>query len=56
MSLAMHCDSCDTWARGALTRGFLKVNWDGRKLHFCGWDCLLRYGAGQTPHTTWETR
>ena len=51
MSLAIHCDSCETWGRGTMTEGFLKVNWDGLLLHFCSWDCILRYAADMTPMT-----
>ena len=51
MSLAMHCESCDSWARGSMTQGWLVVDWDGLVLHFCSWDCLLRHGARQEPVT-----
>ena len=51
MSLAMHCDQCETWGRHTMTADFLKVNWDGRKFHFCSWDCILRYAADMTPMT-----
>ena len=49
MSLAIHCDSCETWGRGTMTEGFLKVDWDGLVLHFCSWDCLLRHGMTREP-------
>jgi hypothetical protein len=29
--------------------GFLKVTAFGRPLHFCSWDCVLRYAAEQPP-------
>lgn len=49
MALVMHCDSCETWGRGRLARDFIKVDWAGRALHFCSWDCVMRHAAGQAP-------
>ena len=59
MSSGIHCDgpACDTWAfyDMAQNSGFLSV-FDGvfatlatRVLHFCCWDCLLRYAGEQSP-------
>jgi hypothetical protein len=45
-------DRCPTHARTAgsgLPMGFLKVTAFGRPLHFCSWDCVLRYAAEQPP-------
>ena len=52
MSTAWHCDrqGCDTWTRAGYRHGFVKVlTGDGDVLHFCGWDCALRYGATKEP-------
>lgn len=41
-------DRCPTFARTAgegLPTSFLKVAGAERPLHFCGWDCVLRYAA-----------
>ena len=51
MSRAIHCDECDTWGRGTMTQGFVRVNWDGLRLDFCSWDCLLRHGMTRKPIT-----
>jgi hypothetical protein len=43
---------CPTHARTAgsgLPMGFLKVTGFGGPLHFCSWDCVLRYAAEQPP-------
>ena len=52
MSNAAHCDgpSCDSWSRSPFTTGFLEV-WQAKDhvMHFCSWDCVLRYGAFKTP-------
>ena len=45
-------DRCPTHARTAdsgLPMGFLKVTGFERPLHFCSWDCVLRYAAAQPP-------
>ena len=52
MSTAWHCDrtGCDAWTRGGHRHGFLEVDQgDGDVLHFCGWDCAMRYGAMKQP-------
>lgn len=55
MSMAMHCDGpeCDTWTYpGWLADGWITVEEYGepvRPLHFCYWDCLLKYGASKEP-------
>jgi hypothetical protein len=61
MSTAFHCDAtgCDTWVReNALPddAGFLTVDWGSRILHFCSWDCTLKFGAAITPNWTMEAR
>ena len=56
MSLAIHCDTCDTWGRGTMTLDFLTVYWGKRNLHFCSWDCILKHAAAQEPITTVKTR
>lgn len=41
---------CDAWTRAGHRHGFLEVDQgDGDVLHFCGWDCALRYGATKEP-------
>ena len=45
MSMAIHCDTCDTWSRGTMTLDFLTVYWCKRNLHFCSWDCILKHAA-----------
>ena len=45
-------DRCPTHARTAgsdLPMGFLKITGFGRPLHFCSWDCVLRYAAEKPP-------
>lgn len=59
MSNGIHCDgpACDTWASPSMATnaGFLTV-FDGvypayaeLVVHFCSWDCALRYAAMQSP-------
>lgn len=48
------CDGpdCDSHARTASTKapkGFLVVTGDGGPMHFCMWDCVLRYAATKEP-------
>lgn len=43
------CPAHATTATSHLPHGFLRVVWDDRTLHFCGWDCVLRYAAEQPP-------
>lgn len=47
------CEACDAHTRTASIRpgmSFLTVEEDaGRTLHFCSWDCALRYGATVPP-------
>jgi hypothetical protein len=59
VSYAAHCDgpACDTWAASVdMMRGWLVVfeMESDRPLHFCYWDCLLRYGAFKEPITKIE--
>ena len=56
MSGAWVCDGpgCDTWERGPEWPGWLLVEAAGGNLHFCGWECCIRYGAHQTPPITIE--
>lgn len=52
MANAWHCDErgCDTWSRSPYTVGFLKISpARGMELHFCCWDCVLKYAATKTP-------
>lgn len=55
MSMAMHCDGpeCNAWVvSGWLADGWLTVSEWGEgdsNLHFCYWDCLLKYGASKEP-------
>ncbi len=50
-----HCDGpeCECHAKTAETSrmaaGFLKVTGDGEPLHFCSWDCVLRFAAKFEP-------
>jgi hypothetical protein len=48
-----HCDrrDCEHHARTLKTRPpvFLTVTGDGKPLHFCGWDCLLKHAAEFPP-------
>lgn len=30
---------------------FITVSEDGDELHFCGWDCVLRFAATKEPET-----
>jgi len=51
-----HCDGpeCDRHVRTAGTRPttFLAVAATGEPtLHFCGWDCVLRFAASKEPET-----
>ena len=52
MSNAWHCDrdGCDTWSRSGFKHGFIQV-YDGTEpvLHFCCWDCILKYAARFAP-------
>jgi hypothetical protein len=47
-----HCDGPDcerNWAGTAHAEHGLSVVGKGWDLHFCGWDCVLRYGATIEP-------
>jgi len=49
-----YCDGpdCERHVQTASPRprgGFLFVTWDSKTLHFCGWDCVLRFAAKQEP-------
>lgn len=52
-----YCDGpdCERHVRTARPRptvAFLTVSEaSGRPLHFCGWDCVLRYAATKEPET-----
>ena len=54
------CDApdCDTWQRGTQPEGWLEVQrfGEGIDLHFCGWECVIRYGAQHEPPTIREVR
>ena len=55
MSTAHHCDTegCDTWSRVPKKHGFLKITGQGgNALHFCSWDCVLKYSARFAPLET----
>lgn len=56
--IAHHCnaDGCDTWRRAdAYTSCRMLAVQDGDdQLHFCGWDCPLRYGAHAEPEKVIE--
>lgn len=52
MTTAWHCDfeGCDTWTRHGYKHGFLKVSdGSGRKLHFCSWDCNMKFSSKFEP-------
>lgn len=51
MSRAWHCDAdgCDTWSRNPLAHDFIKCNCDDSVLHFCSWDCVLRFAGSKHP-------
>lgn len=55
MALAWHCDysECDTWQIIGSSLLFIEVNEhtpDGiSTMHFCCWDCLLKFSAGMSP-------
>lgn len=44
-------DDCDSWMRSiedSPGAGWLRVEYDrGEALHFCRWECCLRFGAAQ---------
>ena len=49
-----YCDGpgCERHFRTAATRpasGVLTITGDGKPLHFCGWDCVLRHAAEKEP-------
>jgi hypothetical protein len=49
-----HCDwrECEGHARTSRPSpptSFLTVSEEGRSLHFCTWDCLLRHAAEKPP-------
>lgn len=46
-----HCDGpdCERNFSEAQLEHFLMVHGKGWDLHFCGWDCVLRYGATIEP-------
>lgn len=49
-----HCDGpdCERHVRTIRTiapAGHLTVSGDGKPLHFCGWDCVLRYAGNKEP-------
>lgn len=49
-----HCDGPDcerNWSEAASTDHGLSVQGMGWSLVFCGWDCVLRYGATIEPET-----
>jgi hypothetical protein len=56
MSIANHCDGpqCNTWTRTILD-GWIELfemPYDRNNyipLHFCSWDCLLKYSATHEP-------
>lgn len=55
MALAWHCDyvDCDTWQKVGPSLLFIEVHEHtpdfGGILHFCCWDCLLKFSAGIKP-------
>jgi hypothetical protein len=51
-----YCDheDCEVHVRTAARKpsegaGFLTVTGEGRALHFCGWDCLMKHAAKVPP-------
>jgi hypothetical protein len=48
-----YCDAtdCQRHAHTVKTSAatFITVTTAGRSLHFCSWDCLLKYAAGEAP-------
>ena len=48
MSSAWCCDGpgCDTWTRGIGLDAWPILT---GTLHFCTWDCILRFAASKTP-------
>jgi len=54
---AQHCDGkeCITWSKNPKEHGFLKITGQGGKsLHFCSWDCVLRFAAKFHPTVQME--
>ena len=45
MSAFLHCDECGTCRRGTMAANFIHVTERDSTLHFCLWDCLVRYAA-----------
>jgi hypothetical protein len=50
-----YCDGpeCERQVSEAAAKGapgnLLTIAGDGDELHFCGWDCVLRFAAGKEP-------
>jgi hypothetical protein len=49
-----YCDGpeCERHVRTVATRpasGLLTITGEGKPLHFCGWDCVLRHAATKEP-------
>lgn len=51
MSKALHCDGphCDTWTKDPYIFITIKRSDVTEELHFCLWDCVLRYSAQFEP-------
>lgn len=52
MSKAYHCDGedCDSWTYHKKNHDFLTVKGQGGgALHFCSWDCILKFSAKFEP-------
>lgn len=52
--IAWHCDGpgCDRWQRVYAWPDTWTASWIGipdANLHFCTWDCVLKYAATKTP-------
>jgi hypothetical protein len=43
------CDRCVRTSEGRPRSGLLTITGDGRPLHFCGWDCVLRHAGAKEP-------
>lgn len=61
MTKAMHCDgpSCNAWTRtqveGWVTTAEFPLQ-RGCSLHFCSWDCCIKYGSLREPMTVVQLR
>lgn len=54
MSKGYHCDwrDCESWTYHRKRHGFITIksgSLSGGRLHFCSWDCVLKFSAQFEP-------